>query len=246
MNVDPVARPSAISAECERLYERTRWVFEHIPAGVDRLLDVGCHDGAGTAAFHRRCATAWGVDTDLAALRSGRQRFPAVHLAAASAAALPFARESFDCVVFSEVLEHVPPEIETRCIDEIRRVLRPGGTLIITTPHRGTFWWLDPLEMKPHLRRLAASACGDRKMIKGHKHFRLEELSSLLSRHFTIQTVERPGQLLYPLAYWGYLLPLGVGQLPPLTRLWRRLMDYDYSHDHGRAAYNVCIVATAR
>ncbi len=188
---------------------------------------------------------AFGVDTNLAALRSGRRRFPGVHLAAASAAALPFPDEAFDCVVFSEVLEHVPPEIESRCIKEIRRVLRAGGTLIITTPHRGTFWWLDPLEMKPHLRRLASAVRGKRGTIKGHKHYRLEELSSLLSPHFTIHMVERPGQLLYPLAYWGHLLPFGVGALPPLTRLWRRMMDYDYSQDHGHGAYNVCIVATA-
>jgi hypothetical protein len=82
--------------------------------------------------------------------------------------------------------------------------------------------------------------------VKGHKHYRLHELSALLSPHFAIQAVARPGQLLYPLAYWGHLLPLGIGQRPALTKLWQRMMDYDYAREHGRDAYNVCIVATTR
>jgi len=242
----PAGVPAATAGGDERLYERMRWVFERLPAGIDRLLDVGCNDGAGTAAFRRRSNLACGVDTNLAALQAGRRRFPDVQLAAASAAALPYPDAWFDCVVFSEVLEHLPRELETACIGEIRRVLRAGGTLIITTPHRGTFWWLDPLEMKPNLRRLAGRVRGRRESIKGHKHYQLEELSSLLSPHFTIQSVERVGQFLYPLAYWGHLLPFGVGQQPRLVDLWKRMMDYDYTRDHGRDAYNVCIIATAR
>jgi SAM-dependent methyltransferase len=244
MAAHPASSRTATSDE--RLYERMRWVYEHLPLDIDRLLDVGCHDGAGTAAFRRRSSSACGVDTNLAALQSGQHRFPAVQLVAASAASLPFADAAFDCVVFSEVLEHVPGHLEPACIAEIRRVLRVGGTLVITTPHRGTFWWLDPLEMKPNVRRLASKAHGRREPIKGHKHYRLDELTRLLSPHFTIQTVERVGQLLYPLAYWGHLLPFGVGQQPRLVALWRRMMDYDYTQHHGPDAYNVCIVATAR
>jgi SAM-dependent methyltransferase len=210
------------------------------------LLDVGCHDGAGTAAFGTFANLTIGVDTDTIALQSGRGRYPSVQLASASAAALPFPSGAFDCVVFSEVLEHIPQELEAQCIAEIRRVLRSGGTLILTTPHRGTFAWLDPLEMKPHLRRFAGSLRGHPRGIKGHKHYRLEELSALLSPHFAIHTVARTGEVLYPLAYWGHLLPFGVGRLPPLARLWQHMMDYDYAREHGRDAYNVCIVATTR
>jgi ubiquinone/menaquinone biosynthesis C-methylase UbiE len=228
------------------LHERTRWVFQHLPVGIDRLLDVGSHDGAGTSAFAQRARYTIAIDTNEGALRSGQRRFPEVRFARASAGDLPFAAGAFDCVVFSEVLEHVPSHLEGTCIGEIRRVLRPNGTLILTTPHRGTFWWLDPLEAKPHLRRVAARARGRAEEIKGHKHYRLAELSRLLSPHFRIESVERPGQLLYPLAYWGHLLPFGFGQWPVLTRVWQRMMDYDYEREHGGSAYNVCIVATAR
>jgi SAM-dependent methyltransferase len=228
------------------LHERNRWVFTHLPVHIERLLDVGCHDGAGTSAFGTRAKLAVGIDTDVAAIGFGRKRFRSVRLAAASAAALPFSDGAFDCVVFSEVLEHVPSELETQCIAEIRRVLRPGGALILTTPHNGTFAWLDPLEMKPQLRRLGATIRRRVEQVKGHKHYRLDELSALLNPYFTIQKVERTGKALYPLAYWGHLLPLGLGQIPPLVRIWQRMMDYDYGREYGRSAYNICIVATAR
>ncbi len=228
------------------LHERTRWVFEHIPDGVSRLLDAGCHDGATTAAFRPRAEAAIGVDTDRSALRSGKRRFTQVQLLAASGAALPFADGAFDCVVFSEVIEHVPAEEEQRCIRELHRVCRPGGRLILTTPHRGTFWWLDPLMFKTHLRKLAGLARGRRMRLKGHKHYRVDELRALIEPDFVIESVDRVGWLLYPLAYWGHLLPFRIGRLPFLVALWDRMMDWDYLQERGDSAYSVCIIATAR
>ena len=61
-----------------------------------------------------------------------------------------------------------------------------------------------------------------------------------------LELVERPGRYLYPLAYWGHLLPLGVGRRPQLVRVWQAMMDVDYQHEYGDAAYNLCVVARAR
>src|SRR5438874_6136765 len=110
-----------------------------------------------------------GADVDLPALQRGKRGIAQVHYVGASGAALPFADGSFDCVVFSEVLEHVPASEEERCLAELRRVLRPGGTLLLTTPHRGRFWWLDPLMFKTHLRRLRDRFQRRGVAIKGHK-----------------------------------------------------------------------------
>src|SRR5437870_3143246 len=79
---------SAISAP--ELHERTRWVFEPIPEGVARLLDAGCHDRATAAAFRPRAASAFGIDLDANAIRSGQSRFPEIHILQASGAAIPF------------------------------------------------------------------------------------------------------------------------------------------------------------
>src|SRR3954454_10405023 len=94
------------------LHERIRWVHDHLPDGIERLLDAGCHDGATTSAFRTRAALAVGIDIDVSALSEGAREFPEVRLAAGSGDALPFGASSFDCVVFSEVLEHVPAEVE--------------------------------------------------------------------------------------------------------------------------------------
>ena len=229
----------------KELHERTRWVYDHLPPTSQRLLDAGCHDGQSTAIFGRKAHYAVGIDIDLSALQRGQRSEPRVTCVGASGAALPFADAAFDCVVFSEVLEHVPFSQEESCIAELRRVVCDGGTLLLTTPHRGRFWWLDPLMFKTHLRRLAGIIRGRPVALKGHKHYRVDEIRALLTPHFSIELVERPGELLYPLAYWGHLLPFGIGLRPSLVRLWQRMMDYDYSREHGNAAYNVCIVARA-
>ena len=58
-----------------------------------------------------------------------------VEFRVASATDLPFEDASFDTVVCWEVLEHLPKTSEQRAFDEIHRVLRPGGTLYLSTPH---------------------------------------------------------------------------------------------------------------
>jgi SAM-dependent methyltransferase len=237
---------TAAPAPTAPLHERNRWVYEHLPAEIVRLLDVGCHDGATTSALAPRVGLAVGIDVDVPALTEGARSFRSVRFLAASGDALPFGDETFDCVVFSEVLEHVAAEAETTCIGELRRVLQRGGTLILTTPHRGTYWWLDPLMTKTHLRRLRGLLSGRVPQIKGHKHYRVVEIRALLAPHFDVLLVERPGHLLYPLAYWGHLLPFGVGKRPALVRLWQAMMDYDYTVEHGKGAYNICVVARAR
>ncbi|MBM2810677.1 MAG: type 11 methyltransferase, partial [Chloroflexi bacterium] len=202
--------------------------------------------GAYASAFAARAAWTAGIDLDTAALTRGRARFPNITLVAASCASIPFADGSFDCVVFSEVLEHIPAELEVGCIDELRRVMCKGGTLILTTPHHGTFWWIDPLMAKTHLRSLAGRLRGNNVHLKGHKHYDLGEIAELLTPQFELIHIERPGWVLYPLAYWGHLLPFGIGALPILTPLWQKMMDADYSREHGAAAYNLCVIARAR
>ena len=109
-----------------------------------RLLDIGCGNGRHTAAAygHDRVA-AVGVDRNPEDLRAARDRLEyherlgahgggAWCLAAADALALPFRDQSFDIVICSEVLEHIPDH--QRAAREIVRVLKPGGTLVASVP----------------------------------------------------------------------------------------------------------------
>jgi len=104
-----------------------------------RGLDVGTGDGVMLFLLARAGARVTGVDVsaaglELARTEIGRRAAQAPWLVAGSGAALPFPDGAFDFAVALEFIEHVPePE---RHLAEMRRALRPGGVLVLTTPHR--------------------------------------------------------------------------------------------------------------
>ena len=67
-------------------------------------------------------------------LRERKASFGDVRWVVAGARPLPFADQCFDVVFAGELIEHLPDPVEG--LDEFRRVLRPGGRLILTTPNR--------------------------------------------------------------------------------------------------------------
>lgn len=110
----------------------------------DRLLDLGC--GFGRHAFEglRRGASVVACDMSQDELVQVASMFSAMAaegdvppgaMAATTrgdATCLPFDDAAFDCVIASEVLEHIPDD--GAAIAELARVLRPGGTLAVTVP----------------------------------------------------------------------------------------------------------------
>ena len=110
----------------------------------DRVLDMGC--GAGRHAFemYRRGADVVAFDMDADELAGVSDLFHAMKQAGevpegaeadvkqGDALQLPFADGEFDRVVAAEVLEHIPADIQA--IQELVRVLRPGGTLAVSVP----------------------------------------------------------------------------------------------------------------
>ena len=102
----------------------------------DRALDVGCGTGEFTAALARAGARPIGVDVAEAALGRARSRHPTLDFRLVPFdGPLPFEDSSFDLVWASEVIEHVADT--ARWLSEVRRVLVPGGRLLVTTPSHG-------------------------------------------------------------------------------------------------------------
>ncbi|MBO4260544.1 class I SAM-dependent methyltransferase [Streptomyces griseorubiginosus] len=104
------------------------------------VLDIGCGDGtaAATAApllpGHRIVGVDWSQD----ALRRARAHLSYTIRGELTGGGLPFRTGSADAVLFSEVIEHlVDPDA---ALDEIRRVLRPGGHLMLSTPNLAAWY----------------------------------------------------------------------------------------------------------
>ena len=109
------------------------------------LLDLGCGTGRHCFEAARRGARVVGVDLSQKDLGEARDWLAAMAVSGEAAGdaltvrgdalRLPFPDHSFDRVIISEVLEHVPADREAMA--EIYRVLRPGGRLAVSVPR----WW---------------------------------------------------------------------------------------------------------
>jgi SAM-dependent methyltransferase len=119
------------------------WYVEHLTPS-DVVLDVGCANGAHTVVAAARCRRIYGLEYDPGHLAVARRTAAARGLANAHFFAwgvtqrLPFADASFDAALFLDVIEHLHPRVAV--LREIRRVLRPGGTLLVSGPNRDSSW----------------------------------------------------------------------------------------------------------
>ena len=122
----------------QRYWQRARHriVLDYLTAQEhDSVLDIGC----GSSRIIQDLPKAVGMDILLPKLRFLRDRHS--RLIQGSIFALPFSAHAFGAVICSEVIEHVPDA--PRIFDEMTRVIRPGGTLILGTPDYGRWlWWV--------------------------------------------------------------------------------------------------------
>ena len=99
-----------------------------------RVLDVGCGAGPGLRFLETCGQRSVGVDLVLYPLEEARRLVPGAGLVQADVGgALPFADSSFDLLLLSEIVEHLPDE--QPLLRECRRVLRGGGRVVVTTPN---------------------------------------------------------------------------------------------------------------
>lgn len=110
-------------------------MFLPAPRGASNLLDVGCGSGDFLAAMRDLGWRVKGVETDPRAADIARQR--GLDISTGDLQTAGFDGGSFDAVTMAHVIEHVHDAAAV--VAECRRVLKPGGTLVILTPN-GKSW----------------------------------------------------------------------------------------------------------
>ena len=160
----------------QRYWQRRR---HHITVswarGAGRILDAGC----GSSLIVQSLNNAVGMEFNFSKLRFLRRH--GIPLARGSAFALPFKDDSFDCVISSQVIEHIP--YDEVLFTEMRRVLRPGGMLIIGTPDYATLGWRI---IEPTYGFLLPGGYADEHIT----HYTRGKLTEILARHgFAVEQV---------------------------------------------------------
>ncbi|WP_165401369.1 class I SAM-dependent methyltransferase [Herbihabitans rhizosphaerae] len=105
----------------------------------DRVLDFGCGVGRLSNALAEHASEVVGIDIaeSMVANAVKYNRHPdRVRFVHYDGVRLPFPDESFDSVVSLIVLQHARPEVQMACLLELRRIVRPGGALVLQIPSR--------------------------------------------------------------------------------------------------------------
>lgn len=188
-----------------------------------RVLDLGCGAGRHTYAALERGAHVVGVDLDRELLEDVQEMAAAMLLSGdlppeagaaflcGDATRLPFATGSFDRIIVSEVLEHIPDD--TGAMQEIERVLHPDGKAAVSVPR----WWPERV----------CWALSDEYHANEGGHVRIykaEELVKKLSTHgLRPQRLHHAHALHAP--YWWLKCASGIrDEDAPLPKLYHRLL----------------------
>lgn len=136
----------------------------------DHVLDLGGGDGKLVSLYAKQVKEVVLLDFNSQAIAFANlflKRYENAHAQVATAEKIPYPDQAFDKVFFIEVIEHLTSESAIKALQEIRRVLKPGGMLFLSTPNR---------------RNLRSRIWGERQSPDKHEHeYALNELKELIS-----------------------------------------------------------------
>ncbi len=149
-----------------------RYAFAMEYAKDKQVLDIACGDGYGSRLLAEKATWVTGVDIDQEVINLAKKKYKADNLQfkQGDITQIPFNVETFDLVVCFETLEHSSKHNEL--LSEIKRVLKKGGQLIISTPDKK--WYTDQTG--------SSNLFHEKELYK-------EEFISLLKNHFEYVTL---------------------------------------------------------
>jgi len=193
------------------------------------ILDVGCWTGMFELLAYEHVSKLTAVDVEPKALEILKKNIPQVECYEAFSHKLPFPDKTFDVVTFWAVIEHIPVGYELASILEMKRVLKSGGYLFLTTMNKSIFSdILDPAYW-----------------LVGHRHYKKENLTKmLLDAGFKVENVKLHGSFLSSFNVISFYMSKYIfkNKLPKIKFLEKKLVKNYY--DPG--FFEIAIRAKAR
>jgi ubiquinone/menaquinone biosynthesis C-methylase UbiE len=202
------------------------------PVASDRVLNVGCHDGA--LEYHYllgKVEEFQGIDVNTKAVdvasRWSSEIFGQSHFQVTQAEHMPFEDSSFDKVLCLDTFEHVNDE--QKVADEIYRVLKPGGVLVLSVPH-DFLNFLDHDEITRVPRNFVRKYIKKKPLLDHpkHRHYSEEALKKFFGK-FDFEYVHKSGTpVFWSLAFVYYAMGLPEKLVNRLSRVTAPLENWDY------------------
>lgn len=166
------------------------------------VLDVGCWAGIFEKQAIGIVKKITGIDPDKAAIKYASKQIPKAKFLQGSAERIPFRAETFDTVVFLEVIEHVPQNHEKRVLAQINRVLKLNGYLVLSTPHN-------------HLLSILFDPAF---FLIQHRHYSISHLEHLMKDSgFVIKKIHLSGG-------WAFMITNNIDTI--FKRIFKRTFTY--------------------
>jgi ubiquinone/menaquinone biosynthesis C-methylase UbiE len=174
-----------------------RLIFHWLPSDATNLIDLGCKTGNITVRYQDKIRDVIGLDKDYLSVLQAKRNFPQINFLVGKIEELPLKTGSFNSIVISEVLHHITEP--QKAIEEIYRVLKPKGTLILSVPQNGFFnQYFNPINIKYMWR--AKTITSQLRQI----NYSLSSLRELFEGKFVLEKYYRGGTILYP--YWAKMM----------------------------------------
>lgn len=250
----------------QKLSGRLKFSYDNLPDKIEKLLDAGCSYGYGTKYFSEKSKDTYGIDIFEEHIKIAKAKYPNINFFCKVTENTGFDSEFFDAIVFTDVLEHTKDKIKS--LSELFRILKNGGTIIISTPNKGLFGFLDPYNYGYYLRKLFPFVYRflykiirffkERKIPKDynpehlekHYHYSLKDLIQMLDSsdfkgNYEIKKVFRSGLFIEVFTmnlevFLSIFLKKKIRDIILKPFVW--LSEQDYKIPYGIFAYNIAIV----
>ena len=238
----------------DNLYGVHKKVYNLLPYGIGRLLDLACQECGSTKYYLKKADSVVGLDFLYNFLVKGKRIVPELKLVNSLAEDFPFKNDIFDYCLLTEMLGCVSDQ--RKCLAETLRVLKSGGIIVISVPQKGLFYFLDPDNFKfyfPNIYRIFYRILKKKEPEKSFRfsrkddyyyHYSFNEIKDMLGPKFEINRIYRGGLIIYPLAIgMNYVFNLFGWKRSIVLKSFNVLSDWEYNINFGPLAYNLLILA---